>query len=179
MKAKLHIYGSDRLGKEDMRVLRALITRWSASTDAPVSSWRLLYDTGIEIEGSSVETIEELRQLLEYEYGGTVAATLRSSTIELFTMQRAKVYLPTNDQPPELGQYLLWYLPRKDREAIEGDLEEEFREVHDRFGRRKAVAWYYFQVGASFWPYAVRTGQKLLKWGVLGAVGGVIRRFIP
>jgi hypothetical protein len=85
--------------------------------------------------------------------------------------------LPMN-QPPEFGQYLLWYLPRKDRETVMGDLEEEFGLVYKQFGRRKAVAWYYFQVGASFWPYAVRACKKLFTWGVFGWIAETLRRFI-
>ena len=80
--------------------------------------------------------------------------------------------------PPEFGQYLLWYLPRSQREVVEGDLEEEFAIILDRFGRRKAVAWYYFQVFASFWPYAVRAGAKLMKWGVFGWLAEKVGRFI-
>ena len=82
-------------------------------------------------------------------------------------------------QPPDFATYLLWYLPRKDRDAVMGDLEEEFHIVHKRFGRRKAVVWYYFQVLASFWPYAVSAVKKLVTWGLVGWVGQAIRRFIP
>jgi hypothetical protein len=80
--------------------------------------------------------------------------------------------------PPEFATYLLWYLPKKDREAVMGDLEEEFWIVYKRFGRRKAVIRYYYQVGASFWPYVVQAGKKLIKWGVMGWVGDLFRRII-
>ena len=75
--------------------------------------------------------------------------------------------------------YLLCYLPRKDRDAVMGDLAEEFAIVYTRFGRRKAVIWYYYQVSASFCPYAVRAGKKLITWGVVGWVGELVRRIIP
>jgi hypothetical protein len=82
--------------------------------------------------------------------------------------------------PPEFATYLLWYLPmhKKTREAVMGDLEEEFSIVSQRFGRREAIIWYYYQVGASFWPFAVSGVKKLIKWGVLGWIGEALRRFI-
>lgn len=86
---------------------------------------------------------------------------------------------PTNPlAPPQLAEYLLWYLPKESRENIIGDLEGEFRIAVDRFGRRKAIAWYYYQVGASFWPVMARKAEKLLKWGVLGWIGDLIHRVI-
>ncbi len=59
--------------------------------------------------------------------------------------------------PPEFGEYLLWYLPMPPdiREAVIGDLQEEYVCVHQRFGHRRAVVWYYTQVAASFWPFVV------------------------
>ena len=59
-----------------------------------------------------------------------------------------------------------------------GDLEEEFYIVYDRFGRRRAIAWYYYQVAASFWPFAASAVRKFVKWGVFGWVGDLIRRVI-
>jgi hypothetical protein len=71
--------------------------------------------------------------------------------------------------PPEFATYMLWYLPmdREIREAVIGDLDEEFSILYDRFGRRKAVIWYYCQVGASFWPFVKAKVQQAVKLGVL------------
>jgi hypothetical protein len=80
--------------------------------------------------------------------------------------------------PPGLAEYLLWYLPKKSREYVIGDLEEAFYAISKNFGRRKAVIWYYYQVGASFWPFAVRAVQKLVTWGIFGYIGDLIRRVI-
>jgi hypothetical protein len=89
------------------------------------------------------------------------------------------IKLVSKTEPPWFAVYLLWFLPRKDREAVMGDLEEEFHEVRDAFGWGWAALWYYFQVGASFWPYALSAAKKLIAWGVVGWVGQAIRRFIP
>lgn len=85
---------------------------------------------------------------------------------------------PNRPWPPEFATYLLWYLPREHRKEVMGDLEEEFFIVYRRFGRRKATVWYYYQISASFWPFAVSGVKKLVKWGVFGWIGEALRRFI-
>jgi hypothetical protein len=86
--------------------------------------------------------------------------------------------IPNLLPPPEFATYLLWFLPKQTREVVIGDLEEEFHIIYNRFGRRKAVVWYYYQVSASFWPFAVSGAKKLIKWGVFGWVGDLVRRMI-
>jgi hypothetical protein len=57
------------------------------------------------------------------------------------------------DAPPKLAEYLIYlFFPRKDREAILGDLEEDFHEVHKKFGLRQARLQYWAQVFRSLWP---------------------------
>lgn len=85
--------------------------------------------------------------------------------------------LPSSD-PPQLAQYLLWYLPRNQREPVMGDLAEDFQRLVTHFGRRKAVVWYYAQVVMSFWPYLERALAKLLRWGVFGWIAEKFGRFI-
>lgn len=84
-------------------------------------------------------------------------------------------------QPPEFATYLLWYLPmnKKIRDAVIGDLEEDFHTVYNRFGRRKAVAWYYYQVTASFWPFLASKVRSLIRLGFLTWLGEMVRRYIP
>jgi hypothetical protein len=79
-------------------------------------------------------------------------------------------------RPPEFAEYLLWYLPRDMRYDAIGDLAGEFTIIYYRFGKRKAVIWYYFQVGASFWPVVVAAVQKLARWGVFAWIGEAFRR---
>jgi hypothetical protein len=43
---------------------------------------------------------------------------------------------------PDIGQKLLpFILPRKLREAVEGDLAEDFRTYATKWGRRYALCW--------------------------------------
>ena len=81
-------------------------------------------------------------------------------------------------RPPKFAEYLLYFLPKKDREPLLGDLEEEYHTICGRFGRSHGWWWYNFQVAISFWPLIVGAAKKLVKWGVLGWVGDLIRRVI-
>jgi hypothetical protein len=86
---------------------------------------------------------------------------------------------PDTQPPPKFAEYLLYLLLlKKDREPVLGDLEEEYQEVYNRFGKKLAIIWYYKQVGASYWPLITRATTKFLKWGVLGWIGDFIRRVI-
>jgi hypothetical protein len=81
-------------------------------------------------------------------------------------------------RPPEFPRYMVWYLPREVRDEVIGDFEEGYCIIYREFGQRKAVIWYYYQVGASFYPFAVAKVQKLIKLGVFAWVGEAFRRFI-
>lgn len=61
---------------------------------------------------------------------------------------------PQNFQePPARANYLLFLAPRKYREHLIGDLEEEYRTVVlPRFGMKKARFWYWWQVIQSLLP---------------------------
>lgn len=78
--------------------------------------------------------------------------------------------------PPKFGEYLIFmFLSKQDRINLIGDLEEEYRESQERFGRRPAIFWYYKQVFASIGPVL---WKQLVKWGVLAWIGEWIRRHI-
>jgi len=53
-----------------------------------------------------------------------------------------------DDTAPELGQKLLpFLLPRKLRDAVGGDLAQDFRVYVAKFGRTYAVRWYWWELG--------------------------------
>ena len=72
--------------------------------------------------------------------------------------------------PPQTATRLLYYLPTQHREDIIGDLAEEFQEVCEQFGYRKAAKWYWWQVLACF--------PVLFKSGVFKLVDRVKRRIV-
>jgi hypothetical protein len=73
---------------------------------------------------------------------------------------------------PLFGEYLLkLFLSARDREAIPGDLEEEFFESISRYGLGPARVWYWTQVIWSIGPIVAARASKamtmlaeLLKW---------------
>lgn len=78
---------------------------------------------------------------------------------------------------PIPAKYLLClFLPKKDREPLLGDMEEEYHKMHREFGERAANLWLYKQVLMSLWPMLQTTGRTLAKWGLLGWLEEVIRR---
>jgi hypothetical protein len=58
-----------------------------------------------------------------------------------------------NSAPPRSAYFLLLLIPKRNREHLIGDLEEEYRTiVLPKYGERAAWFWYWWQVGISFSP---------------------------
>jgi hypothetical protein len=78
---------------------------------------------------------------------------------------------PTKSQTnvPRTAEYLLYlFLSKDDREAIPGDLEEEFRRtILPKFGRLRAVIWYWKQ---TLWSIRAIVVLRLLRIGVIAWV---------
>ena len=72
--------------------------------------------------------------------------------------------------PPKTATRLLYYLPKQHREDVIGDLAEDFQEVCEQFGYRKAAKWYWWQVLTCFPVY--------FKSGVFKLVDRVKRRIV-
>lgn len=68
-------------------------------------------------------------------------------------------------QPPIKAEYLLHFLPtsKEKREAIIGDLEEEYLEMYQRYGEQPTVRWYKVQVVVTFLRFILLATEKLLK----------------
>ncbi len=71
-----------------------------------------------------------------------------------------------DDTPPEAAEYLLYlFLPREDRVAMFGDLEEEYRkELLPKFGVRDAQFLYWCKVGRSIVPVISGAIGRILWW---------------
>jgi hypothetical protein len=87
--------------------------------------------------------------------------------------------VPDNQPPPRFAAYLLRFLPKEQRDALLGDLEEVYWEIYDQCGEQQAWKWYRNQTIRSLCPLFWRTVRTLLKSGVFGWFGDMIRRFIP
>jgi len=70
--------------------------------------------------------------------------------------------------PPYWGLYCLLLIPKRNREHLIGDLEEEFRTVIlPRYGPRKAAYWYWWNVIVSIVPFGVQLLKRLLGLAVI------------
>ena len=65
------------------------------------------------------------------------------------------------EKPPRTAKFILLLVPRKYRENLAGDLEEEYRAVLAEFGRHKAAVWYWTQVICSILPLAWSQTKRL------------------
>jgi hypothetical protein len=70
----------------------------------------------------------------------------------------------TNSSKPPLNAEFLFYLflDQQNCDALVGDLEERFRLIHKKFGRRRANLWYWFQAGISLGPIIWAAAKKHL-----------------
>ena len=79
-------------------------------------------------------------------------------------------------RPPFNAEYLLYlFLGKEEREAVIGDLLEEYSEILERFNKRRADIWFYKQVGGSLLPLLRRT---ILRIGAVVWLGRILRRLI-
>lgn len=76
--------------------------------------------------------------------------------------------------PPRFAEYLLYlFIPKLQRQNLLGDLQEEYLEVSERFGKKRATFWFYKQVGTSLWPLFRRS---IIKGWLYGLAAEVIHR---
>ena len=60
---------------------------------------------------------------------------------------------PDPNRPPKMATLLVLLIPKKNREHILGDLDEEYRTIlMPRYGRRTANLWYWWQAAISVGP---------------------------
>lgn len=77
---------------------------------------------------------------------------------------------------PLNAEYILYFLlPKEEREVVIGDLIEDYGNVRERFGKRRANAWIYKQVLGSVWPLLRRA---IIKISALVSLGQILRRLI-
>jgi len=99
---------------------------------------------------SKIDELERLRNVRET----SIKANLVSIRFKLKAIRHRSIeHSAASETPPQFAKYLIYLLiPRNNREAILGDLEEDFHEVKREFGLRKAKFHYRVQVLRSIWP---------------------------
>ena len=81
------------------------------------------------------------------------------------------------DGPPTLATYMLYLcLSKQNADAMQGDLDEGYRDMEVRFGRRRAQVWYWKEVAVSVWPLLNNLVDKLVRWGIGGWIADLFRR---
>jgi hypothetical protein len=89
-------------------------------------------------------------------------------------------YVGEENAPPKRAEMLLHFgLPKRDRECMIGDLEEEYRTVIlPKYGPRVAARWYWWQAVRSV---VVASGGRVRAWlsfgGLARAAGWIVEKF--
>ncbi|MCQ8118212.1 permease prefix domain 2-containing transporter [Methylomonas rosea] len=131
-------------------------------------------------EVNQIGKLESLAVFIE-ETNDELVYRLNKQRIELEAlrvknrMQLQKLYLLLNlvvfrknsesfAKPPKIAEYILYlFIPKANRNAILGDLEEDYREVYKKFGLKKAQFFYWWQLIISIWPFISAGILKLTK----------------
>jgi len=72
-------------------------------------------------------------------------------------------------QPPANASFILTrFLSAYNREAVLGDLAEQYNQKVEQLGKRRANCWFYAEVARSLWPLAKRSAAKAIKIAVMG-----------
>lgn len=104
-----------------------------------------------------------------------LAALLAAAFINRRTIREGAVFSGKSGAPPLDAEFLffLFYDPQR-CDALVGDLEERYKLIHTKFGKRRADFWYWTQalqsVGPIVWAWTKRAALKpvlsILAWAV-------------
>jgi hypothetical protein len=92
----------------------------------------------------------------------------RFSYAELW--DEVELLLDSEPEPPRRAEFLLWFLPRDQRNDVLGDLSEDYQLVLGRFGKRWANLWYWGKVILEVGPFLRE--HILTRW-----LGELIKQF--
>jgi hypothetical protein len=124
------------------------------------------------VEGT-IGAIQGVAGAIGVALGSAVAVSAGGELIKLYFSKKAKTIpvfnkettkaLPPSNTPPKTAEYLLYLIvPRKNRDALLGDLQEDFNEVQAKFGLKHAKIHY--------WVQTLRSIPPLLTASLIGSV---------
>lgn len=110
-----------------------------------------------------------------------IAEGIDPETVVRTTLRDAIRWEEQHDLPPAVGatepiapltaEYLFYlWMSRQNAEAITGDLEEGYKALRKKFGRRRANFWYWTQTGMSLGPIVWAWAKKVSLKPVVGLV---------
>lgn len=135
-------------------------------------------DTTIKelIHGSSM-TVAELERVLQQNLDGIDHIEWHELARKRMWAEQAdnsEIIYPANVSPPAMAEKLLvFFLDKKSREAMLGDLEEEYQTIIvPRLGDKVASLWYWYQVFRSIGPTILAAVLRLASWATRLGGGG-------
>jgi hypothetical protein len=121
----------------------------------------------------AVIILDDTNDRLEVDFpnGDTLVLDNFTSAIERYKMQLIVGSLETTPPPKAAEKFLYFLLPRRVRENIPGDLEEEYRTIIlPKFGPGYAKRWYWMQVVNSLVPILWGQLIRLIRFGVFAKI---------
>ena len=80
-------------------------------------------------------------------------------------------------RPPLNAEYLFYlFMSRQNCDAFVGDLEERYKLIHKKFGRRRANFWYWTQTITSLGPIVWAWGKKVVMKPAIAFAGWAVAK---
>ncbi len=153
------------------------------SSLAGLADWRFWRYTKVENPNVREYSVCEKDGFLEFGFVGSADGEFHRigwvTNGELRQAESLSNSLISSDtsaaRPPCNAEFVFYlFLDAKNCDALVGDLEERYRLIHTKFGKRKADFWYWTQalrsVGPIVWAWAKRVALKpvlgILAWAV-------------
>lgn len=84
---------------------------------------------------------------------------------------------PKGFDPPVDAEFLFYlFMTPQNCDALVGDLEERYKLIHKKFGRRRANFWYWTQTVMSLGPIVWAWGKKVSMKPVLALIGWAVAK---
>jgi len=160
--------------------VRVSIVKWARDTKQHSSTY----------DGATIDKLEKfLADNSVNEPGVEWILKLRLNTLKRLIRDRNRMhhagysvvpnFVKDNDPPNRAEMLLHFGLPKRDRECMIGDLEEEYRTVIlPKYGPRVAARWYWWQAVRSV---VAASGGRVRVWlsfgGLARAAGWIVEKF--
>lgn len=163
----------DAHGRYQSEILAELIKKNPKISYELEEFMRLELISGAARPSDPVKILRASSRLVEFTYASVFETT------ECLLKRRETDPLQDAVSPPGAAELALYYiLPREDRTAQIGDLQEEFSLIADKFGLQAARRWYWAQSIRTATVYLGAILYKLLRLGIfLKAASWVAQKF--
>lgn len=130
-----------------------------------ISQWISITDKNKIIENMRNITLVQEKEIEEIiKERERSLRVIKRHTLRIKKSLRQEAKESQSTAPPQYAKYLIYlFISKRNREALLGDLEEEFHEAVKIFGPRKAQFLYWTHVFRSLLPLILGAAENLIK----------------